>query len=74
ERIVPLFITDASSRKQQEVLRMLGAYGICYALFLSPSDPPDVQDEQVASGLVDFVELMETDFARMPPPAPSPKQ
>ncbi|MBF0171033.1 MAG: tetratricopeptide repeat protein [Nitrospinae bacterium] len=63
ERIVPLFITDASSRKQQEVLRMLGAYGICYALFLSPSDPPDVQDEQVASGLVDFVELMETDFA-----------
>ncbi len=68
KRLIPLFITDATSKKQREVVQLLGAYGVSYALFLSPSDPLPEQERLIGDALVDFVELLENDFDRIADP------
>ncbi|MBF0274105.1 MAG: tetratricopeptide repeat protein [Nitrospinae bacterium] len=53
---VPVFFASYSSEKQMEVFRILGAFGITYAIFLSPKVSLDTNIAELMKGLEGYIE------------------
>ena len=58
KNFIPVFFVAYSSKKQIEVCRRLGAFGIRHVIFVSPGVPIETNEEELLKGLVDFGELL----------------
>ncbi|MBF0274845.1 MAG: hypothetical protein HQK84_06410 [Nitrospinae bacterium] len=54
ENLLPIFYTNATGKKQVEVFRLLGNFGIKHVIFLTPSAPIEVNIEELFEGIIEY--------------------
>ncbi|MBI5179279.1 MAG: tetratricopeptide repeat protein [Nitrospinae bacterium] len=72
--LVPVFVSAASSQKQLEMFKLLGAFGIRYAVFLSHGAPVEKNVEETLAALASFAGILKADGPApqaAPPEAPA---
>ncbi len=65
EGLVPIFVGAVTSQKQMEIFKLLGAFGILYASFLTLEGPTDKNIEELLSDLGKYADLLKSDTARI---------
>ncbi len=58
DAIIPLFIASAASKKQQDIFRVLGHFGIGYVSFLTPLVHSDQNVKETLDDLVHYMDQM----------------
>jgi len=58
EDLVPIFLKSVSTKQQLEIFKLLGNFGIRYAMFLTPNASSEKNVEELLEGLVDFSDFL----------------
>ena len=64
--LIPVFFVSYSSKKQMEIFRILGVFGIRYVMFVSPGVPLEVNQKEILEELVSYGNLLKSEESLSP--------